>query len=148
VGGHVKKNHFLVLSAAIIFLAAGSGISGAENSAGRDMIIALPPPPLAIFDLPAISFATADKEPRFVKIAFSLGYYRNPEAPETLPEELAKKKSQMIAIINDSLKSTSYGDLREVEKLIGLSEGIRERINAILAGGRIMEVYLKEITVN
>jgi flagellar basal body-associated protein FliL len=110
----------------------------------QDIVVAPPPQPLAHFDLPAFSMSTKDVEPHFAKISISLGYETSPE----LNAELGQRTVQIQHIINILMRSKSYEDLDTVEDVINLSEEIKAHVNVILIGGKIKEVYFKELVIN
>ena len=111
----------------------------------QDIIVAPPPPAYAHFDIsPAFSVSTRDAEPHFMKITISLAYEGNPE----LGMELSQRLVQMQHILNLMLGSKSYEDLNDLEDKTNLAEEIKAHINAILAKGKIKEVYFKEFILN
>ena len=142
----------LYIAGGIILIALMIGISvivsksvtESKYQRDQDIIAAPPPEPLAAYELPAFTKATADAEPRFLKMTISLGY-----VPDiALNMELGNRKSEIQHIVNMILQSKSYENLNSVEKTITLSEEIKAHINTRLISGKIKEVYFIEFVVN
>ena len=136
----------IVLVAMMIGISVIVSKSVTESKYQRDQdIIAAPPPePLAVYELPTFTKATADAEPRFVKMTISLGYVLDP----ILSSELVNRKSEIQNIVNLILQSKLFEDFNSVEKVITLSEEIKAHINLRLINGKIKEVYFIELVVN
>ena len=142
----------LYIAGGIILVALMIGISvivsksvtESKYQRDQDIIAAPPPEPLAVYELPAFTKATADAEPRFVKMTISLGHV----ADIALSTELSNRKSEIQHIVNMILQSKFYEDLNSVEKTITLSEEIKAHINMRLINGKVKEVYFIEFVIN
>jgi len=133
----------VVLMIGIAFLVA-KNVQESRYEKSQDIIAAPPPEPLATYELPAFSKATADEEPHFVKLTISLGYEPSPE----LNNELIRRRDEIQHIINILLQGKRFEDLNSVEDSITLSEEIKAHINIRLISGKVKEVYFKEFVVN
>jgi len=136
----------IVLVAMMIAISVIVSKSVTESKYQRDQdIIAAPPPePLAVYELPTFTKATADAEPRFIKMTISLGHVPDP----ILSSELVNRKSEIQHIVNIILQGKTFEDINSVEKTITLSEEIKAHINMRLINGKIKEVYFIEFVVN
>lgn len=128
------------------FLASSDqGVRAAgDKDSGQYLIVAPPPPPLAIYDLPAFSITTKDAEPHFAKITMSFGY----EVNAKLKAELERRTAEIQHIIHMLLSGKKYKEIGSVEGSIALAEEIKARINMILKSGTVKEVYFKEFLIN
>jgi len=127
-----------------ISVIVSKSVTESKYQRDQDIIAAPPPEPLAVYELPAFSKATADAEPRFIKMTISLGYV--PDA--ILGSELVNRKNEIQHIVNIILQAKHFEDLNSVEKTISLSEEIKSYINSRLINGKIKEVYFIEFVVN
>lgn len=142
----------LYVAAALIAIGLMFGISvivfqylkEGDYKKSQDIIAAPPPEPLATYELPPFSKATADEEPHFIKLTISLGYETSPE----LNNELIRRRDEMQHIINILLQGKKYEDLNSVSGSITLAEEIKAHINIRLIAGKVKEVYFKEFVVN
>lgn len=146
----VKTGNFVLLLILTLSLAGCASPHVRSDEQKQDLVVMEPPPPLAIFNLPALSTTTDDAEPHFVKITIALGY----ETGVLMKQELENRSDQIHHIINIMLRGKRFDELRgsdstsTASKLIDLAEEIRTQINAILISGKIKEVYFKEFAVN
>ncbi len=133
----------VVLMIGISYLVA-KNVQESMYEQSQDIIAAPPPEPLAVYELPPFSKATADEEPHFLKLTLSLGYDPGPE----MNNELIRRKDEMQHIINILLQGKRFEDLDSVSDSVALSEEIKAHINIRLISGKIKEVYFKEFVLN
>ena len=127
-----------------ISVIVSKSVTESKYQRDQDIIAAPPPEPLAVYELPAFSKATADAEPRFLKMTISLGYISD----ISLASELVNRRSEIQHIVNIILQGKLFEDLNSVEKTITLSEEIKAHINMRLINGKIKEIYFIEFVVN
>jgi len=133
----------VVLMIGISYLVS-SRVQESKYEKSQDIIAAPPPEPLATFELPAFSKATADSEPHFIKMQISLAY----EASPVMSAELGNRKDEIQHIMNVLLQGKTIDELDEKSDMIELSEEIKAHINLRLIAGKIKEVYFKEYLIN
>jgi flagellar basal body-associated protein FliL len=134
----------LVVVMIVISVIVSKSVTESRYQRDQDIIAAPPPEPLAVYELPAFTKATADAEPRFVKMTISLGY-----VPDVmLGTELVNRKNEIQHIVNYILQAKFFEDLNSVEKTITLSEEIKAHVNMRLISGKIKEVYFLEFVIN
>lgn len=133
----------VVLMIGISFLVS-SRVQESRYEKSQDIIAAPPPEPLATYELPAFSKATADAEPHFIKMTISLAY----EASPVMSAELGNRKDEIQHIVNMLLQGKTIDELDEKSDMIELSEEIEAHINLRLINGKIKEVYFKEYLIN
>jgi len=133
----------IVLMVGISFLVS-SNIQESRYQKSQDIIAAPPPEPLATFELPAFSKATADAEPHFIKMQISLAYEANP----VMSAELGNRKDEIQHIVNVLLQGKTIDELNDKSDMITLSEEIKAHINLRMIAGKIKEVYFKEYLIN
>ncbi len=133
----------VVLMIGISFLVS-KNVQESRYQKSQDIIAAPPPEPLATYELPAFSKATADAEPHFIKMQISLAYETDP----ILSAELVSRKDEIQHIVNILLQGKTYEELNSVSGAITLSEEIKAHINIRLINGKIKEIYYKEFIVN
>jgi len=140
---------FIMIFAVLFNLTFSSyGISFFEQmksyEQAQDITAAPPPEPLASYELPSFSKATADMEPHFIKITIAVGYEKSPE----LESELEIRNIEIEHAINILLQGKTYKELDTIEDQVTLAEEIKAHINIILMTGKIKEVYFKEFILN
>ncbi len=133
----------VVLMVGISFLVS-SNIQESRYQKSQDIIAAPPPEPLATFELPPFSKATADAEPHFIKMTISLAYEANP----VMSAELSNRKDEIQHIVNVLLQGKTIDELNDKSDMITLAEEIKAHINLRLIAGKIKEVYFKEYLIN
>jgi len=127
-----------------ISVIVSKSVTESKYQRDQDIIAAPPPEPLAVYELPTFTKATADAEPRFIKLTISLGHAADP----ILSSELVNRKNEIQHIVNIILQGKTFEDINSVEKTITLSEEIKAHINMRLINGKIKEVYFIEFVVN
>ena len=133
----------VVLMIGISFLVS-KNVQESRYQKSQDIIAAPPPEPLATFELPVFSKATADAEPHFIKMQISLAYDTDP----ILSTELVSRKDEIQHIVNILLQGKTYEELNSVSGAITLAEELKAHINIRLIAGKIKEIYYKEFIVN
>ncbi len=133
----------VVLMVGISFLVS-SNIQERRYQKSQDIIAAPPPEPLATYELPAFSKATADAEPHFIKMQISLAYEANP----VMSAELGSRRDEVQHIVNVLLQGKTIDELNDKSDMITLAEEIKAHINLRLIAGKIKEVYFKEYLIN
>lgn len=147
----MKKFSAYAIAAALLIVLTGliasstHGVRAAtDKDSGQYLIVAPPPPPLAIYDLPTFSVTTKDAEPHFAKITMSFGY----EVNDKLKAELERRTTKIQHMIYILLSDKKYQEINSIEGSIALAEEIKAQINIILRSGRVKEVYFKEFLIN
>jgi flagellar basal body-associated protein FliL len=134
------KKFFITLFISALLVAVGPGISHSGNIPDKSQS-------MGTFVLPEFNFKTADKEHRAGRIVIILGYYKKTTS-EKFPEELAKKKHQMIRIIDDHLKSKTSENLEEPTGMTELKDEIQYLFNEILENGQITDVRVSKFIID
>jgi flagellar basal body-associated protein FliL len=133
----------IVLITGISFLVSKYTVE--KNYTRSQQIIQGPPPPAYnTFELPEFAKTTSDAEPHFFKMQISLAYETNVE----LNNELIRRRDQILNTVNILLMDKKYEEVNSKEGAITLAEEIKAHINLLLASGKIVQVYFKDLVVN
>lgn len=144
---------FIIGAILVLLLSVGAAFWVSSRSTSQierigDKIRIPPAPPYLTFPLGEfiVNIQGDDEDPHFIRANIDLAYGGEREV-RRLQEELGKRKSQILDIVNLILKRERKEELDTHEGIMNMKIGIKEQINQILQSGKIKDIYFKGLTV-